>query len=420
VPTHKRVGVTGMGVISPYGAGADKFSEGIFAGRVTIEPDPWAKPGEPSGWVSIVRDFDPTEWADQRVVNGSDIATHFVLAAAGEALRSAGLESPDPLRTGVVLSSSSAGTQSLMQAQNDLATKGPEAVSGKMMLKVWPNMSAGHVALRYGLHGPQLTVCTACAGGADALGTARDLLLNGRADAIIVGGTETSFTFPGGTPDFVPVLFEGIRRFGMQQNGADPEQASMPFDRNRTGMVTGDASAVVILETEESIAKRGVTPLGWILGYGSLADSFHPSAPNPSGEWEAMAMRNALAEAEVEPAEIDAVLAHATGTPKGDTAEIRAINDVFPAGERDAPLLVSSLKGAIGHTGAASAILNLIAAIKGRPDRLFPCTASTRDADPEIEFDLVLGQAREADVRRLQINAFGFGGQNASIVAEVA
>jgi 3-oxoacyl-[acyl-carrier-protein] synthase II len=198
----------------------------------------------------------------------------------------------------------------------------------------------------------------------------------------------------------------------MSSQEPDPRRAALPFDVERRGIVSGEGSAMLFLEREDHARARGARIYGFVRGYGTVADAFHPSSPEPSGRWEQRAMELALAEAGLDPASIDAVVAHATGTPKGDTAEIRAINNLF--GGRGVP--VTSLKGTIGHTGASAGAMGLLAGLVAMHEGKLAPTMGTTTPDPEIDFDVVLHAAADVRVDALQVNAFGFGGQDASLV----
>lgn len=410
-----RAVITGMGVVSPFGEGVEAFRDGLRTNAVAIRPAPWASNGT-FAWWAAVEDFDPLAWMDARVAAGTDLFAQFALAAAEEAVRDAGLEALDPERTAVVHGTSMGGMRALLKAQHQLETEGPAAIDRKTLIQMWPNMAASQIAMRYGLHGPQLTVCTACASSVDALGTAAALLESGRADVAIVGGTEGGMPLASGAADgdFVPATFHGQALFGMTSGQRDPRRASLPFDRARSGIVNGEGSAILVLERSEHAEARGATPLAELAGYGSLADGHHPSSPEPHGRWEAEAMRQALRDAGTAPAEVDALIAHATATPKGDTAEIRAVNEVFRG--RGEPLPALSLKGHIGHTGAASGAMGAIVAITAMHEGWLPNVAGTTDVDPEVEFRVLVEEPAEVDVGVAVINAFGFGGQDASMV----
>jgi 3-oxoacyl-[acyl-carrier-protein] synthase II len=403
------VAITGTGIVSGLGCGSRKFHDAMMAGEIAIREAPWHKgeSGRPSWW-AIVRDFNPRDWMDEKIEDGTDMFSQFALAAAKQAIGEAGLGTFDPLRAGVVHGTSMGGTRALMKAQHLLETSGPGSVPRKTEIQIYPNMAASQIAMQYGLHGPSLTVTTACASSLDAIGTAAHMIASGRADVLIAGGTDGGLALPGGLPDhdFVPALYYTSTAYGMV--------AMMPFDVKRSGIVVGEGSAMFVLERGDHARARGADILGYVRGYGSLADAYHPSAPDPSGKWEARAIEMALADAGMAAERVDALVAHATGTPKGDTAEIQAINRVH--GDRSRRLPVASVKGHLGHSGASSGGMALITGLLGMREDRFVFTANTDEPDPEAKFDIVISGPRNMTVETLQINAFGFGGQNASIV----
>lgn len=410
------IAITGYGVISALGNDAAAFHEGLLAGRTAIVAAPWAARLQGrKAWWGLVGDFDPADWMDDRVAEGTDLFAQFALAATGQAVRHAGLDDAlDPLRTAVVHGTSIGGVRAVMKAQHALDTAGPQAIPRKTMIQIWPNMAAAQIALRYRLHGPSLTVTTACASALDAIGTAARLIESGQADVALAGATEGGISLAGGgvDGDFVPVLFYTSTLYGMDAASDDPNRAMLPFDVKRHGIVVGEGSAMLVLERAEHARARGATIHGWLRGYGSCADSHHPSSPDPSGEWEAHAMRLALADAGLPAAEIGALVAHATGTPKGDTAEIAAINAVH--GGRALP--VASIKGHIGHPGAPGGAMGMITLLRGMAEDRFLPTANTDEPDPACDFEVVIGTAPRHRYACAQVNAFGFGGQNASVV----
>ena len=414
--TRPAIAITGTGVVSAYGCESRALHDGLVSERPVIEAV--ALPGDPQGrraWWSIVRDFDPDRWIDAKVRDGTDILAQWAIAAAAQAIRQSGL-TLDPLRTAVVQGTSMSGVQSLMRAQHEIDRHGPAAFPRKTMMKTLTNMGAAQITLLHGLHGPALTVSTACASSLDALGIAAGLIITGRADAAVVGGTEAGHSVLSGGADgeFIPAMVYAPAMFGMQSPSTDPRRACMPFDIGRSGIVTSEGAAAFVLERADLAEQRGAGILGYLRGYGSIADAFHPSAPEPSGRWEARAMRMALEDAGLAPQDVDCLYAHATGTPVGDSPEIRAINEVYR--DRKRPLVVTSIKGHFGHAAAASGGLSLVAALLAMAGDQVIHTANTTQPDPEIEFDLALGKPREMAIRVLAVNAFGFGGQNASLV----
>lgn len=411
------IAITGLGAITSYGHSVDAFYKGLRAQRQVIRPvELPGLEGQGVVWWSTVEGFDALEWLDPRVADGSDVVAHWAIAAANQALSHSGL-APDPLRTAVIQGTSLCGIQSVMRAQFLLDTQGPDAFPRKTMMRALANMGAAQIAMAHDLHGPSLTVTTACAASLDALGMAAQLITSGMADAAIVGGCEAGHSLESGADleGFLPALAYAPAAFGMNSAERDPKRACMPFDAQRSGIATSEGAAAFVLERADLAEQRGATILGYLAGYGSLADAYHPSAPEPSGKWEARAMQLALESAGMDASAIDAIYAHATGTPVGDTPEIRAINHIHR--DRDRPLPVTSIKGHFGHAAAASGGLSLIAGLLDMAAGSMTPTANTTDPDPEAEFEVIIGEPRPNNSKAFQVNAFGFGGQNASVVA---
>lgn len=410
--------ITGMGAVTPLGIGVEPLVTGLREGRLAIRPSPWTPtPDQPGfGYWATIREFNPADWMSDQIVAGTDLFAQYALCAVQQAVQHAGLDEFDPSRTAVVHGTSSGGSRALTRNQHWLDTRGPSGIDRKMMIQVLPNMASAQIAMQYKLHGPQVTVTTACASSLDAIGHARLLLGTGEVDVVLVGATEGGIAGAGGVAeeDFVPVQFEAQNRYGMNSAVPDARLASLPFDVRRTGIVTGEGSVMFVMETAEHAAERGAEPLVAVRGYSSLADAYHPSSPDPSGEWQGVAMRKAQADAGVGPGDVDALIAHATATPKGDLAEIAAINDTF--GDAAADLPVMSVKGHIGHPGASSGGVGVIIAWSSMRDGVFPPTAGSRDLEPDIRFRVVTGEPERGSFEVCQVNAFGFGGQNASLV----
>lgn len=409
--------ITGRGAVSPLGTSVPSMVAGLLSNEVAVRPAPWTDGGDGAfAWWTAVHGFQPLDWMDERVEAGTDLFAQFALAAAHQAVSEAGLSVFDPRRTAVVHGTSMGGMRALLKGQHQLERSGSAAIDRKTVIKIWPNMAAAQIAMRYGLHGPQITVCTACASSIDAIGTAARLIAEGRADVAIAGGTEGGFPLASGERDgdFVPVNFYCQARFGMESGAPDRLRAILPFDRARAGIVTGEGSAMVVLERAGHARRRGAVALAEVVGYASLADGYHPSSPDPTGEWEAAAMADAICDADIAAGDVGALIAHGTGTPKGDTAEIRAINAVH--GGRVKALPVTSLKGHLGHTGASSGAMGVVAGITALTEGCLPNTAGTSDVDPEADFHVVTGQPIPVDASFVQVNAFGFGGQDSSLV----
>ncbi|MDG2113564.1 MAG: beta-ketoacyl synthase N-terminal-like domain-containing protein, partial [Actinomycetota bacterium] len=273
-------------------------------------------------------------------------------------------------------------------------------------IAAWPNMAGGQIALRYGLHGPLSTVSTACASSADAIGMACWMIERGRADMMLAGGSDAAL---------VPLTFHSQANYGMLQAVEDPSRAIMPFDVNRTGIVEGEGSAMVMLERGDRARDRGAHIYGYVVGYAAVAEAYHPSSPQPDGTYEKRAIRHALADAELDPDAIDVVMAHGTGTPVGDAAEIHVINEVF---ERSGDsVIATSVKGHVGHSGGAANSTALLAGLWGMANGVVVPTAGTTDLDPDVEFHVPLGSTPAVcNARNMVVNGFGFGGQDSCLV----
>lgn len=406
--------ITGMGTVSPLGTSVEELCEGLLAGRIAIDVAPWADDVSGGLYAAVDPRFDPASTIDERVVGGTDGFARFALAACAESIGDAGLdpEELDPFRTAVVHGTSMGGHFTVARSQHQYDTGGFDAVDRKTQIKIWPNMAAAQICLRYGLHGPSMTVTTACASSLDALGTAALYLDAGLADVALVGATEGGYTADDGH-HFLPGFVAAERAYGMSSGQTDPQRAMLPFDADRVGIVSGEGSAFFVLETADHARARGARVHAWLRGTASLADAHHPSSPEPEGRWEQLVMEKAQQSAGIAAADVDVLIAHATGTPKGDEAEIRAINRVFGS---HPGLVVTGLKGHTGHTGASSGAMSIIAGIDAMRTGTLPAVAGTDVVDPAVEFDVAVHRNRDVDLRVLQVNSFGFGGQNASVV----
>ncbi|MBT5897472.1 MAG: beta-ketoacyl-[acyl-carrier-protein] synthase family protein, partial [Rhodospirillaceae bacterium] len=237
------IAITGTGIVSALGTDSTDFHRRLLAGETSIKASPWAAEVEGrDAWQAVIEGFDPADWMDRRIEEGTDLFAQFTLAAAEQAVRQADLGELDPLRTAVVNGTSIGGVRAVMKAQHALDKDGPGAVPRKTQIQIWPNMAAAQVAMRYGLHGPSLTVTTACASSLDAIGTAARIIERGDADVAIAGGTEGGISLAGGgrDGDFVPVLFHTANVYGMEAPATDPNRAMLPFDVKRSGIVVGE------------------------------------------------------------------------------------------------------------------------------------------------------------------------------------
>ena len=421
--THRRVVVTGLGVVSPVGIGAEATWDALVAGRSGIdritlfdtEPFEIDVAGE-------VKDFDPTRFMDAKDVRRHDRCTHFAVAAAGEALRHAGFLGDNGRlaadvnadRIGMVFGSGIGGIGLLIEGQITLMEKGPRRVSPFMLPHMLPDSPSGKVAIDYGLRGPNMAVVSACATGGHAIGEAMEAIVRGQADIMLGAGTEAPL---------LPLAYAGFGQMRALGTPKDPDtgeynaaMASRPFDATRDGFVVAEGSAVLVLEELQHALARGARPIAEVIGYGSSADAYDMAAPADRGEGNQRAMRAALERAGIGPEAVDYINAHGTSTPLNDRFETMAIREVF--GEHADRLAVSSTKSMTGHAmGAAGAIEGFVC-VKVVESGCIPPTINYRHPDPELTLDYVPNEARAADVRVALSNSMGLGGHNSTVIVQ--
>lgn len=390
--------VTGAGIISPIASGVDAFWGALLGARHGFTAIPHSAGLRASAYWAAVPDDYLTPNLPAEFLRNADRFTRYAVIAAAQAFSMAGLELP-PVKTAVLIGNTMGGLPLLAEAQMQLVSN-PRHVTPKLMALVIPNMAAARISMNWGLLGPQLTISTACASSLDAIGLAARMIERGEARCAIAGGVETLLA---------PVVYASLERAGALSRSQDPQRASRPFDVERDGFVMGDGGALLVLEAASHARGRGARVLGRVRGYASMADGHHLTAPEPSGRYEAEVMQAAIDDAGCA---IGAVYAHATGTVVGDRAELRAINATFPG----RPVPVTSLRGHLGHAMAAAGVMSAIAGILGVEHGFIPHTLGTEHVEPEARFDLILGEPRALRYEAFLVNAFGFGGQNASLV----
>ncbi len=387
------VAVTGRGVVTSLGEGAEEFFDALVAGRSGIVN------GE-----SRALGFDPERYMDPRVARRTDRFAQFGVAAADQAAAEAGLADCDPDRVAVIIGTGVGGLITLQEQCESFLARGERGVSPNFVPMMMPNAAAGAVAIRHGVHGPGFSVASACATGAHAIGEGMRMIERGTADVVVAGGAEAAMT---------TLCIAAFRRMGALSS----EGVSRPFDARRDGFVMGEGAGVLILEREEHAQARGATVYGRIVGYGASNDAFDMVQPDEFGAGALIAMRAALADAGVGPGDIGFISAHGTGTPINDRVESIAIRSLF--GE-DAPP-VSSTKSAIGHLLGAAGSTEALVCIEALRRGLLPPTINYSQADPDCDLDYLVDGAREAPGVRLALsNSFGFGGQNACLAIAAA
>ena len=402
--TRPEVAVTGIGMVTPAGVGAQKTWRGVTEGTPTAAPDPELA-GLPVDFSCRVPDFRPDDHLGRRALWRTDRCSQFAVAAAREGVHDAGLEPEgwDGARVAVIISTCFGGQVACEDAHRGLLTEGHEAVPPTLVPKMLPNMPAAEVSMALGARGVSLGVSSACASSANAVELGRDLLASGSCDVVIAGGSDAAVT---------PLISSGFHRMGaLSGRRDDPAAASRPFDADRDGFVLGEGAAVLVLERTADALRRDARPRAILAGCGSTNDALHATAPHPEHLVAEAALRAALTEAGATPDEADHVNAHGTSTRLNDVTEAAMVARVFP----HAPT-VTSAKGALGHSFGASAAVEAALTVLTLQHQLAPPTANLETIAPDIELDLVSKTARTQRIDLAVSNAFGFGGHNAVLV----
>ena len=405
----RRVVVTGLGAVTPLGLTAEETWQRVRAGQSGIQRisrfDPADLPVQIAG---EVRGFVFGDWVDPKTARQMAIFSQYAVHAAGMALQDAGLDQGgfDPARAAVVVGTGAGGMATIIEAQDAATRRGLMRVSPHFMTTFPHNMPAYHIAQAFRFLGPSLTVSTACATGAQAIGEAVVAIRRGQADLALAGGTEYA-VFPLFLASFA------VQRAASPDN-ACPERASRPFDATRNGFVVSEGAGMLVLESLEHAQARGARIYAEVLGYASSNDGYHPIAPEPEGEGAARAIRAALADAGVTPDQVDYINAHAASTPLGDKAETLAIKRAL--GEHAERIPVSAPKSMLGHLMGAAGAVETIVTILALRDQILPPTINYEHPDPDCDLDYVPNVARPASIRIALKNSFGLGGQNACLV----
>lgn len=404
----RRVVITGMGAITPLGHNVNDSWQAAKAGicgigsithydtsnqRVTIAAE--------------VKDFDPAMFMDKKEARRMDRCTQFALCAAAEAVEQSGLqiEKEDAGRCGVIMSTGIGGLGTIEQEHSRGLEQGYDRVSPYFIPASIANISAGHVAIKFGFKGMCSCAVTACASGANAVGDAFRQIRDGYAEVMLCGGTEASIT---------PLGMGGFTSMKALSFSDDPKRASIPFDKERGGFVMGEGAGALILEEMEHALNRGATIYGEVVGYGATCDAHHITAPAPEGEGAARCMTAALNDAGLTPADVGYINTHGTSTPMNDRCETAAIKTAF--GDAAKKLVISSTKSMTGHLlGAAGAVEGIFSALALR-DSFVPPTIGYDVPDEDCDLDIVPNIGRDMELNYAMSNSLGFGGHNASLI----
>lgn len=400
-----KIVITGMGAVTPLGIGVDNYWENLIAGKSGID---YIKDFDPSKLATRfsgeVEDFNPADYLPKELIKNTDKFMQFAYIAADEAIKSSGIMF-NPYRTGITLGTAMGGVTPIVDAQDGLTRNPERKVSPRFIPKLLSNIAASNIATYNKIYGPSLTISTACASGGDAINVACMLMKAGKADAMVVVGAETTES------SLVINALTTVK--ALSKRNDSPSTASRPFDISRDGFVIGEGSGALVLETEEHAKARKAKIIAEIKSCAGNNDAYHPMAPHPKGRGAIDCMKQALAEAGLSADEIDYVNAHGTSTPKGDIVEANAIKSLF----NGKMPFVSSTKGATGHMMGAGGITEVIACVKAIKTGIMPPTINLNEIDPECQgIDFIPNSAKTADVKYAMSNAFGFGGQNSSVI----
>ena len=403
----KRVVVTGMGAITPIGNCVEEFWQGLKQGKLGIGAITKFDTTDYKVKIAAeVKDFDAKQYMDAKTARRMSPFSQYAVAATKEALEQAGIdmEQEDAFRVGVSIGSGIGGLQDMEDAHEKLTTKGPNRVKPMLVPMMITNMAAGNVAIAFGLKGKCINVVTACATGTNSIGEAYRTIQFGDADVMVAGGTESSIT---------PVGVAGFTALTALTSEENPEKASIPFDKDRSGFVMGEGAGVVVLEELEHAKKRGATILAEVVGYGTSCDAFHITSPAEDGSGAAQAMRLAIEEAGATPADVDYINAHGTSTHHNDLFETRAIK--LALGEAAKDVSINSTKSMVGHLLGAAGGVEFIACVKSIEEDYVHVTLGSKESDEECDLNYTFGEGVHREVDLVLSNSLGFGGHNATL-----
>ncbi len=406
--TVRRVVITGTGMISPAGSGTERLWEALMGKRCCIgELTRFDTSGYSSKIAAEIKGYDPLEFGfTKKEARRNARFVQYAMIASDEAIAQSGLDldAEDTTRIGCLFGSGIGGMEEFERGCNTISEKGPGKLNPLFIPVMISNMAAGNLAIRYGLHGECTNVVTACATGTQNIGAAYRSIRHGYLDAALAGGAEESIS---------PVCIAGFSNLGALSGSDDPAEASLPFDRRRSGFVPGEGAGAVVLESLEHAQARNATIIAEVVGFGSTGDAYHMTAPDPEGKNLVLAMRQALEEGGFSACDLGHLNAHGTGTPPNDKTEAAALNALCGNAGGDVPVV--SVKGSIGHTlGAAGAIEAIITALSVARDTVLP-TVGFAEADPECAVRVLTEPLLDYPQKVALSNSIGFGGHNTSL-----
>jgi len=409
--TQRRVVVTGVGPLTPIGLGKDEFWQGLINGKSGVTKISYFDPSPfPTKIAAELKGFNPEGYIEKKDLKRMDKFVQYAVVATKMAIQDSKLDlsQEDPTQIGVIVGSGIGGIETLEAQHRKLLENGPDRVSPFFVPMMIIDMAPGYISMLLGAKGTNYSPVSACATSAHAIGEGFKSIERGDCDIIISGGSEAEIT---------PLALAGFCNMrALSTRNAEPEKASRPFDLNRDGFVMGEGAGIVILEELEHAINRGAPIYAEIVGYGSTADAYHMTAPDPNGEGAVRAMRMALRDGNLSPEEVDYINAHGTSTDLNDKLETLAIKEVF--GAHAYKLAVSSTKSMIGHLLGAAGGVEFIATVLTLEKSVITPTINYETKDPECDLDYVPNVARPRKVRVALSNSFGFGGHNVSLAVK--
>ena len=407
--SKRRVVVTGLGTINPLGNNVEDTWENLVNGVSGIDSiTSFDTSNLPVTFAGEVKNFDANEYMGKQHARKLDRSGHLSIYATEEALKDAKLDNQERLgpNVGIVFGTGIGGIGATEDAVRTFDERGPSRVNPLAITQLMPNSSTGQVAIKFGIEGPSVTITTACAASANAVGEAKNMIENGIVDIVVTGGTES------GTTPMTIAAFAQIRALSTQND--NPKEACKPFDKNRDGFVMGEGSTVLILESEESAKSRDAEIYAYIDGYGSTTDAYHITAPAEGGAGAVKAMEKAIEDAGITPSDIDYINAHGTSTPANDKNETEAIKTVL--GEEASEVVISSTKSMTGHLLGGGGAFESMASILSIKHSKVPPTINLNDPDEECDLNYTPNNAVDLSIKTAMSNSFGFGGHNAVLV----
>ena len=404
-----RVVVTGLGMLSPLGNDVDSSWKAILSGKSgVVSLESFKQAGLSTHFAATVKDFDVESYMSKKDARKFDKFIQFGVAAASQAIKDSGLEinEANAERIGVCLAAGIGGMSTIEDNHKKLLERGPRRVSPFYIPSSIINMVAGQLSIMYGLKGPNISIVTACTTGVHNIGHAARMIAYGDADVMIAGGSEMTTT---------PLTIAGFSSAkALSSRNSSPQTASRPWDKERDGFVLGEGAGVMVVESLENAKARGATIYAELTGFGMSGDAYHITSPPEKGEGAALAMKNAINDAKLNPQQIAYINAHGTSTIVGDMAETHAAKAVFA--DHASKIKMSSTKSMTGHLLGAAGSVEAIFTVLSLRDQVAPATINLDNPSEGCDLNYVAHEAQDTKMQHALCNSFGFGGTNGSLL----